>query len=107
MLAERTNGAFAISLAPRSHAARLPGAAEPTPLSAPTSLFDFLVLPGPAARGQVTGPGVLGASAGIQTTFSLTVQDQFGNVRDDRELVNILFADENDVNITWEREQMV
>lgn len=73
----------------------------------PTSLFDFLVLPGPAARGQVSGPGVLGASAGIQTTFSLTVQDQFGNVRDDRELVNILFADENDVNITNAFEELI
>ena len=58
-----------------------------------SEIFDYVVLPGQASRGEASGPGILGAMAGVETTFAITVQDQFGNVRDDLDLLNVLFVE--------------
>ena len=69
-------------------------------------IFDYLVLPGPATRGLASGPGILGAVAGIETMFAITLQDQFGNVRDDVDLLNVLFVDARATNASAPLDQV-
>ena len=56
-------------------------------------LFGLSVYPGPAFGGVASGPGILGAVAGVGTIFDVTVQDQYDNVRDVEDDVSVLFVD--------------